>query len=355
MASGTVTATSTGAISYEASEAVNLSVLTSVSGDQSVTGLEITDNLAGEDKNLVTAGTVTMRAVNGIGTSGESDIDTNIGTLRASTHLGGIYIDETDNLVIDGARVTGGMGSISIRLQTGYATYTDGIGTRAGRFDVEYVEFTVIQEMLQYRYPLSLASRFQPSSALPSMVAMASQQSGYHRPWAVEPVIGAGDLLFRESAWQAELEEEAVLETPYPEVVPRQPAAPEAEQLPMKKVPAEKPGQAPEAPESGRDKQDDRVPGKEKEAGTREPGNPGVEVPEGLSTDSRSENEFDQALNGLSSQQQAALQACRRALAKKAVKTTIGQAYREYMEMCTIRNMNPVGYSLFIKIMSPII
>ena len=129
MADGTSTTTSTGSINYSASGNVALSLLTSTSGALNVTADSdanntgsITDNTVGEAANLVTTGTATLVAAQGIGAAGAADIDTTIGTLVATNSTSGdIFVQETNGLIVGGTgvRTLGGSGNINIDVDSG--------------------------------------------------------------------------------------------------------------------------------------------------------------------------------------------------------------------------------------------
>ena len=85
----------------------------------------ITDNTVGEASNLVTTGTATLVAAQGIGAAGAADIDTTIGTLVATNSTSGdIFIQETNGLLIGGTgvRTLAGNGNINIDVDAGNLT-----------------------------------------------------------------------------------------------------------------------------------------------------------------------------------------------------------------------------------------
>ena len=132
MADGTTTTTINGAINYTATGNVLLSQLISTNGSIDVTADSdgdgagsIVDNTAAETSNLITAGTATLSAAQGIGAAGAADIDTTIGTLVATnTTSGGIFVQETNGLTIGGTgvRTIGGNGNIVIDVLAGNLT-----------------------------------------------------------------------------------------------------------------------------------------------------------------------------------------------------------------------------------------
>ena len=127
MQDGTTTSSATGQIGYLATENVALSQLNSTSGPIRVTADSeangsgaITDNTASESSNLITLGTVTLRAATGIGQL--DDIDTLIGTLAATnTTTGNIAIHESSGLAVGGTGVLtqAGSGNILITVDDG--------------------------------------------------------------------------------------------------------------------------------------------------------------------------------------------------------------------------------------------
>ncbi len=132
MADGTTTTTINGAINYTATGNVLLSQLISTNGSIDVTADSdsngtgsITDNTAAETSNLITTGTATLSAAQGIGAAGAADIDTTIGTLVATnTTNGDIFVQETNGLVIGGTgvRTLAGNGNIVIDVLSGNLT-----------------------------------------------------------------------------------------------------------------------------------------------------------------------------------------------------------------------------------------
>ncbi|MCO8120397.1 hypothetical protein NHH03_01515, partial [Stieleria sp. TO1_6] len=67
----------------------------------------ISESTSGTTTNVTTSGVLTLSAATGIGATGDGAIDTDVGTLAATTTTsGGIYINETDDLAIDAAGVT---------------------------------------------------------------------------------------------------------------------------------------------------------------------------------------------------------------------------------------------------------
>ncbi|MFC1891246.1 hypothetical protein ACFLZT_02530, partial [Thermodesulfobacteriota bacterium] len=130
MADGTTTTTDTGLISYSATGSVALSMLTT-SGNVEVTADSgsigagaITDNTALEAANII-ADYLTLSAAAGIGAAGDADIDTTITTLSASNSTsGGIFIDESDDLIMGGTGISTQGGDGSIVLVTGNGSMT---------------------------------------------------------------------------------------------------------------------------------------------------------------------------------------------------------------------------------------
>ncbi len=132
MVDGTVTTAAAGLIAYAATVNIALSLLRSTNGNMSVTADSNTDGTGAildltvlENANLVTTGQVTLSAAEGIGAAAAADIDTTIGNLVATNSTsGGIFIEETSGLVIDGTgvRTLGGNGSINIDVNAGSLT-----------------------------------------------------------------------------------------------------------------------------------------------------------------------------------------------------------------------------------------
>ena len=126
MTDGAVTTTDSGAIIYHSNEEVSLSLLHSTSGAIRVSaGGAVSENTELETENLVTSGTVKLAADKGIGAAGIWDIDTSIGALEATNRSsGGIYIQESDTLIIGGSgvRTLGGNGKIDVHVDAGSLT-----------------------------------------------------------------------------------------------------------------------------------------------------------------------------------------------------------------------------------------
>ena len=118
MANGTVYSTGSGTVTVLANRDVKLGAITttsSVIGVTATTGA-ITDNTAGESANLTSSGTATLAAALGIGSAGgASDIDTTIGTLKATNATSGnIDIDETNALTVFQVEQAATAGNIQI-------------------------------------------------------------------------------------------------------------------------------------------------------------------------------------------------------------------------------------------------
>ena len=129
MTSGTSAAAASGAITYDATANVAVSILNSTSGHITVTatGGAITDVLVGEAANLITTGLASLTADTGIGSP--DDIDTTIGSLQASTTTSGhVNIQETDGLLITNSGIqTADNGSISVDVDAGNLTVSAAI------------------------------------------------------------------------------------------------------------------------------------------------------------------------------------------------------------------------------------
>ena len=329
MVSGATTTTVSGHINYNATDTVNLSILTSTSGNQFVTAYHITDNLVGEEPNIVTDGMVVMTALGNIGTYGEeADIDTDIGTLQSTTHTGGIYVDESNDLVLNGVTITGGNESVLISLRTGFASYSGGINVYGGKYTVMRLGFAGLQKMLTSNYPLAVLSSFRLAVKSPEVVMMTSQRPGYQQPWQRKQVVGPGDILFSEPARWEDVEEVLLSELPPVEKYDR-PAATETGA-----EPSEAPGQ-PTGEAAPREV-------KELEVQPEKPVPPETNEAAG---------EFEAAIQDLPSRQQAALRTCCRALARRTGPTSIGDAYRIYVKLCTSRNINPLSFAHFTGLM----
>ncbi len=130
MADGTTTTTDTGSITYSATGSVALSLLTSTSGSLNVTAGSgasvvgaITDNTPGEAANLVTTGTVTLKAETGIGSGGgTADIDTTVAILDITNSTSGnIDLTEADAVTVLQLSQLGG-GNASVRTVSGTIT-----------------------------------------------------------------------------------------------------------------------------------------------------------------------------------------------------------------------------------------
>ncbi|MCX6937742.1 MAG: hypothetical protein NTU80_07550, partial [Verrucomicrobia bacterium] len=132
-----ITATGSGAITLEACKlstgatgntgtiALGAALTTGSGAITLNAGAAITDTTGGESALLVTTGHTSLTAVTGIGASGAGDIDTTINTVEVlNTTSGGIYLQETDTLVINntGVRTTGGSGPIGIDVSAGSLT-----------------------------------------------------------------------------------------------------------------------------------------------------------------------------------------------------------------------------------------
>jgi len=123
-------------VTVTAATNVQIGAITTTSSAIGVTATAgtITDNLtSAESANLTSSGTVTLTAALGIGSSGTGDIDTNIGTLTASTTTSGaIYIQETNGLIIGSPGVTTASGGlIDIDVDAGNLT-VDAVVTANG-------------------------------------------------------------------------------------------------------------------------------------------------------------------------------------------------------------------------------
>jgi hypothetical protein len=133
VANGQAISTTTGAISITAAQSVIFQAsVVSTSGNLTIEGTAgaLVDDTAGEAALLVTTGLASLTAATGIGTSGAGDIDTTVGSLQALlTTSGGIYIHETDTLVVaSGGIVTQAANSpVSVVVTTGPLTVNGGI------------------------------------------------------------------------------------------------------------------------------------------------------------------------------------------------------------------------------------
>ncbi|MCL4202267.1 MAG: autotransporter-associated beta strand repeat-containing protein [Pirellulaceae bacterium] len=139
MDDGSAIQSESGDITLRGDGDVLLSVVTSVSGELTVTadydgpegGLSdgagaILDNTLTEAVNLATGGTATLSAGSGIGSAGGADdIDTQISTLVATNSTSGnIFVEESNGLVVGGAgvRMLDGNGHIGIVVSLGDLT-----------------------------------------------------------------------------------------------------------------------------------------------------------------------------------------------------------------------------------------
>ncbi|WP_324726004.1 hypothetical protein [Actomonas aquatica] len=136
MADGTTTSTTTGTITFTAADSINLSAVTSTSGnlDLEATAGAITDNTLAEDANLSTSGLAELLAATGIGATGAADIDTAVGSLTGrNTTSGGIVIEEDDALTITPAGLINDASGQPIILTTEAGTLTiTGVITATG-------------------------------------------------------------------------------------------------------------------------------------------------------------------------------------------------------------------------------
>ncbi|MET0262072.1 MAG: hypothetical protein ABW223_04190, partial [Rariglobus sp.] len=115
MSDGTIVRAATGPVSFTATGAIALSIITATSGDITLdSGAAITDVLTGEAANLTTSGLATLQAVTGIGATGSGDIDTNVGSLKATNLTSGdIVIEEADDVTVTGISNAGGHSILS--------------------------------------------------------------------------------------------------------------------------------------------------------------------------------------------------------------------------------------------------
>ncbi|NGZ27977.1 MAG: hypothetical protein G8345_13940, partial [Magnetococcales bacterium] len=113
MAAGTAISGGSGAISLNSGGDTLLSRISS-SGTINITADHIVDDLAGEEANLSTSGRLNLVANQGIGSTGDADIDTAIATLTAMTASGPMVVDEADDvsIVADGMTISDAQGDI---------------------------------------------------------------------------------------------------------------------------------------------------------------------------------------------------------------------------------------------------
>ncbi|XPV82667.1 MAG: beta strand repeat-containing protein [Halarcobacter sp.] len=110
MNSGKNTTSTSGVVTYTANTNVALSVIdTSSNVNITATNGNISDNLDTEDANIKgTTTVVSLVAATGIGANGDADIDTTIASLTASnTTSGDIFIQESDDLILDSITTSG--------------------------------------------------------------------------------------------------------------------------------------------------------------------------------------------------------------------------------------------------------
>ena len=103
MSDGTIARTGTGRITFTASANISLSIVTSTSGDASLTATagSITDVLTGEAANVSTTGAAHFDAATGVGNTGTADIDTEVGTVSARNRTSGnIVLDEATAVTV---------------------------------------------------------------------------------------------------------------------------------------------------------------------------------------------------------------------------------------------------------------
>lgn len=128
MADGTRTGTAAGQIAYSATGNVALSQLKSESGELIATADSdgggsgaITDNTAGEEANLVTAGAATLNAATGIGGAGDADIDSKVASLAGVTNSAGgdIDLENEGTLTVSGPVRNAGGGDVTLTTTAG--------------------------------------------------------------------------------------------------------------------------------------------------------------------------------------------------------------------------------------------